>query len=136
MKAISVPVNRLLLAVVLLLACFCLLLTSTHEAHGQTCPDAGEAPTPTEVTVTAVPIVVESTTADYFVLYASHEVDGETVWYPVKVALGGEGTTTLAENVAALPVDRYRVEKYSVADPADVDGDCKDDITELNNLAP
>ena len=134
MKAISVSVNRLLLAVVLLLACFCLLLTSSHEAHGQTCPDAGEAPTPTDVPVAAVPVVVESTTADYFVLYASHEVDGETVWYPVKVALGGEGTTTLAENVAALPVERYRVEKYSVADPADVDGDCTDDITELNNL--
>ena len=133
-KAISVPVNRLLPAVALVLACLCLLLTSPQEAHGQTCPGAGEAPTPTEVTVTAVPIVVESTTADYFVLYASHEVEGETVWYPVKVALGREGTTMLAENVAALPVERYRVEKYSVANPADVDGDCTDDITELNNL--
>ena len=31
----------------------------------------------------------------------------------------------------ALPKERYRVEKYLVADPADVDGDCIDDITEL-----
>ena len=38
---------------------------------------------------------------------------------------------SLAENVAALPKERYRVEKYNVADPADIDGDCIDDITEL-----
>ena len=47
---------------------------------------------------------------------------------------GEDGTTTLSENVAALPKERYRVEKYLVAEPADVDGDCTDDITELNNL--
>ena len=45
-------------------------------AQAQTCPGAGNPPTPTEVTVTAVPMVVESTTADYFVLHASHDVDG------------------------------------------------------------
>ena len=102
-----------------------------EEQTGQTCP----APTPVEVAVTAVPIVVESTPAVYFVLYASHDVDDNTkVEYPVKVVLGNDGTTMLSENVAALPVDRYRVEKYSVADPADVDGDCTDDVTELNNL--
>ena len=33
-----------------------------------------------------------------------------------------------------LPPERYRVEKYLVSDPADVDGDCIDDITELDNL--
>ena len=103
-------------------------------AQAQTCPDADAPPTPAEVAVTAVPIVVTSTTADYFVLYASHDVNGETVEYPVQVKLGEEGTTTLAENVAPLPVERYRVEKHLVADPADVDGDCTDDITELNDL--
>ena len=36
--------------------------------------------------------------------------------------------------MAALPAERYRVEKYLVADPADTDGDCIDDITELNNM--
>ena len=83
--------------------------------------------------MTSVPIVVTSTTADYFVLYASHDVDGTAVEYPVQLALGEDGTTTLAENVAPLPAERYRVEKYSIADPADVDGDCIDDITELSN---
>ena len=47
------------------------------------------------------------------------------------VTLGEAGTTTLAENVAALPPERYRVEKFLIADPADIDGDCIDDITEL-----
>ncbi len=85
--------------------------------------------------MTAVPIVVASTTADYFVLYASFEVDSTTVEYPVLVKKGEDGATTLAENVAALPADRYRVEKYAVSAPADVDGDCTDDITELGDPA-
>ena len=84
--------------------------------------------------MTAVPIVVESTTADYFVLYAKHDVDGIEVEIPVLVKLGEAGTTTLSENIPALPLERYRVEKYAVATPADVDGDCVDDLTELDNL--
>ena len=100
----------------------------------QLCQDGYVPPTPTDVAVTAVPIVATSTTADYFVLYASFEVDSTTVEYPVLVKKGEDGTTTLAENVAPLPADRYRVEKYAVSAPADVDGDCTDDITELNNL--
>ena len=104
----------------------------TEDQPGETCP----APTPVEVPVTAVPVVVESTTEDYFVLYASHSLTGETPEYPVRVVLGEEGTTTLSEHVPPLPAERYRVEKYSIDDPADVDGDCIDDITELNDLGP
>ena len=102
----------------------------TLPARAQTCPD----PTPTAVTVSAVPIVVASTTDDYFVLYASFDVDGTEVELPVAVVRGEAGTTTIEENVEALPADRYRVEKYAVSDPADVDGDCIDDITELDDL--
>ena len=99
------------------------------------CPGDGAAPTPVEVTVTAVPIIVDaSTTADYFVLYVKHDVGGRTLAQPVAVVLGEDGTTTLAENVEALPTEHYRVEKYLVADPADVDGDCDDDISELGAL--
>ncbi len=94
------------------------------------CSEGGDAPTPVEVEVTAVPIVVASTTDEYFVLYVRHDVDGATVEVPVLVRRGEAGTTTLVENVAALPMERYRVEKYLVADPADVDGDCIDDLTE------
>ena len=78
--------------------------------------------------------MVTSTTADYFVLYVSHDVDGTEVELPVLVKKGEAGTTTLAENVEAMPAERYRVEKYLIADPADVDGDCIDDLTELDDF--
>ena len=42
------------------------------------------------------------------------------------------GTTTLDEHLEALPVERYRVEKYRIADPAVVDGDGIDDIRQLD----
>ena len=112
------------------------LLTATAggQADPEPCSGGGFNPTPTAVEVDAVPIVVESTTDDYFVLYVKHDVDGAEVELPVLVKLGESGTMTLAENVEALPKERYRVEKYLIADPADVDGDCVDDITELNDL--
>ena len=99
----------------------------------ETCPGGGYGPDPTPVEVDAVPIVVESTTEEYFVLYVSHDVDGKEVEWPVLLKRGESGKTTLAENLEELPAERYRVEKHLVADPADVDGDCVDDITELGN---
>ena len=49
---------------------------------------------PTPVAIDAVPIVVESTTEEYFVLYASLDLDaGTTVEVPVLVAPGSAGTT-------------------------------------------
>ena len=90
----------------------------------------GDGPAPTPVAIGAVPIVVESTTDQYFVLYVRSQTD-PIVEAPVSVTLGRERTTTLAEHVASLPKERYRLEKYFIADPADIDGDCIDDITEL-----
>ena len=120
----------------LLLTLAALLAIMPAQAQAQDEPQlepcAAAVPTPTAVEVAAVPIVVTSTTADYFVLYVTHDVDtNTTVEIPVSVTLGEESTTTLAENVEALPKERYRVEKYLIADPADVDGDCIDDIAEL-----
>ena len=107
----------------------------SREGTDDSCDGGGYNPTPTAVAVDVVPIVVESTTDDYFVLYVQHELDEDTmVELPVLVKRGEASTTTLAENVAALPVERYRVEKYLIAEPADVDGDCIDDLTELDNL--
>ena len=96
----------------------------------EACPDDFDA-TPTEVTVDAVPIVVTSTTDDYFVLYATFELFGATRLVPVQIKRGEAGTTTLSQNVGSLSPERYRVEKYQIADPGDVDGDCIDDLTEL-----
>ncbi len=98
--------------------------------------DAGwVAPTPTAVAVTSVPIQVASTSGDYFVLYVNRTLrDGTSADIAVSVTLGQPGTTTLSDNLAALDAGDYRVEKYQVASPADIDGDCIDDITELNDL--
>ena len=105
---------------------------NTEEEQQEGCTGDGDAPVATPVEVEAVPITVESTAEEYFVLYVRHDLDADTtVEVPVLVALGEDGTTTLAENATALPAERYRVEKHLVADPADVDGDCIDDITEL-----
>ena len=125
----SLPFAATVAAVCLAGALAAFLVYPARAQSPPTCPD----PAPTTIAVDAVPIVVESTIADYFVLYVSHDVDGTEVELPVLVKRGEAGTTTLAENVEALPVERYRVEKYLIADPADVDGDCIDDITELGD---
>ena len=79
------------------------------------CEDGYVAPTPTTVSVTSMPITVNSTTADYFVLYArAGSPPYRTKGLPILVKRGGDGTTTLADNLVPLPVTRYRLEKYSV----------------------
>ena len=93
---------------------------------------AGDAPTPVAAVVTKLPIVVESTTEEYFVLYARRDLDGVgEIEIPVLVTLGAAGRTRLAEQLPALPAERYRVERYRISEPADIDGDCIDDLTEL-----
>ena len=109
-------------------------LTASAEEPEASCPNGGYNPTPTAVAVNTVPISVASTVDDYFVLHVTHDVDGTDVDLPVLVKKGETGTTALAENVEALPAERYRVEKYLIDDPADIDGDCTDDITELDSL--
>ena len=100
------------------------------------CPGAGSGPTPTPIVVDAVPVVVESTAENYYVLYVLHQLNGETaVEIPVSVTLGEAGSTTLAEELSPLPAERYRVDEFLIADPGDVDGDCIDDITELGDPA-
>ena len=103
------------------------------QAQDEDCPGGGYDPVATPVAINSVPVVVESTVDEYFVLYARSDADAQSWEIPVAVVRGEAGTTTLAENVEALPVERYRVEKFLVSDPADVDGDCVDDITELGD---
>ena len=99
----------------------------------QSCGGARFNVSPVHVAVTAVPIVVNSTTADYFVLFVRPTLE----YYfevPISVTLGESGTTTLSDRLEPLPAAHYRIEKYPVTTPADVDGDCTSDIDELNNL--
>ena len=136
---ISLPRRRpIAVAVLTIIALALTMLTTHHIASAQpaqaACPQGSYNPTPTAVTVDTVPIVVDSTDQEYFVLYASHDLeDGTEMELPVLVKKGQTGTTTLAENVPALPKENYRVEKYLISDPADVDDDCTDDITELDD---
>ena len=108
-------------------------------APPEECPGGGYNPAPVEVAVEAVPRVVESTPEEYFVLYVRlptvsiSAFDSRTREVLVSVTLGEEATTTLTDRLSTLPKERYRVEKYLIADPADVDGDCIDDITELQD---
>ncbi|MYK56947.1 MAG: hypothetical protein F4035_10905, partial [Acidimicrobiia bacterium] len=105
------------------------------------CEDGYVAPTPESVAVSEVPIVVESTPADYFVLFVPHPNAGRTSGnqvnpehIAVSVTRGQEGSTVLRDNLKPLAPVKYRVEKYQVAQPGDIDGDCIDDITELDGL--
>ena len=111
------------------------LSTMPVQPAGQ-CPGTGSAPTPRSIAVGAIPVVVESTVEKYYVLYVMHQLNGETaVEIPVSVTLGQAGTTTLTEQLSALPAERYRVDEFLIAEPGDLDGDCIDDITELGNPA-
>ena len=99
------------------------------------CDQGWVAPTPTVIAVTSVPITVSSTENDYFVLYVKHDRgSGAVTNVPVSVTRGESGTTSLSDSLSPLGADKYRVEKYLVANPADVDGDCVDDITELDDF--
>ena len=94
-------------------------------------------PTPVNVPVTSVPITVTSTEADYFVLYVKHEVSENDVrQVAVSLTKGKAGSTPLTMTVPGLAAARYKVEGYQVANPADVDGDGRDDLTDPNPLSP
>ena len=103
------------------------------------CPGSSYDPAPVDVAVGAASVLVDSTaiavdstTDDYFVLYVRPDLDSERE-VVASVTVGQDGTTVLTEPLSPLPREHYRVEKYLVADPADVDGDCTDDIAELQD---
>ena len=79
--------------------------------------------------ITDSEVVVESTTKEYFVLYGAADETGPMA--PVSIAMGEPGTTVLARLQGASTANRYLVERYRLDDPADIDGDCLDDLTEL-----
>ena len=113
------------------------LACAAGSARAQDADCTLTAPTPVAVTIDAIPATVTSTTADYFVLYVSAQaVAGTSREVPILVAPGGASSTTLTPKVLGEPLANYRVEKYQVASPADVDGDCIDDLTDSNPVNP
>jgi hypothetical protein len=75
-------------------------------------------------------IVVDSTPDQYFVLYVRPDLKAATE-IPVAITRGEVGKTTLTDGRSQLPNDHYRIATFTVASPADVDGDGIDDLTEL-----
>ena len=67
-------------------------IRASDEESETSCLEGGYNPTPTAVEITAVPISVASTTNDYFVLHAEHDLDGATVEIPVLVKRGEPDT--------------------------------------------
>ena len=105
----------------------------TYAIQPESCVGDQFNSNPVDVPVSATPIVVESTPSDYFVLFVRPSLN-QAAEIPISVTLGAAGTTTLTEQLSALPIAHYRVEKYPVEDPADMDGDCISDIVELADL--
>ena len=101
----------------------------TREPASEPAPTEEPEAGPVSADVTTLPIWVKSTADHYFVLYARYGYDE----YPVLVKPGEDGMTTLAENIPMLPPERYRVERYSILNPGDVDRDGIDDLTELRS---
>ena len=110
--------------------------SATDSQSPGPCETGYVAPIPTSVAVTDVPIQVASTADDYFVLYRLiARGNSGIVSVPISVTQGVAGTATLNDSLRPLSADQYRVEKYSVSRPADIDGDCIDDLTELADLS-
>ena len=77
-----------------------------------------------------ISLTVNSTEDHYYVLSAKHKLT-DTIYHPVSLTIGENGTTTLTENLAAYPIEHYRVLQYLKANPTDTDKDGKDDMHEL-----
>ena len=108
---------------------------AARNEEGQ-CPGGFTPGTPTVVTVSAAPIVVPSTAADYFVVSVLYAIDGATRAIPWSVTRGRTGATSTTLDAPDVPLDRLRVEKYAVGSPGDVDGDCAGDLTDPNPVNP
>ena len=108
---------------------------AAQDEEGQ-CPGGFTPGTSTAVTVSAAPMVVSSTAADYFVVSVLYAIDGTARAIPWSVTRGRTGATSTTLDAPDVPLDRLRVDKYAVDFPGDVDGDCAGDLTDPNPVNP
>lgn len=122
-RALRRPTLLLLLSASVVVAC------STETETAATIPTTTASPASTAVAApTSSVITVDSTTEQYFVLYA---VPGNgATETPVSLTMGEAGTTDIIQAGTPLGDGQYRVETLSVAAPGDVDQDGIDDLTE------
>ena len=74
-------------------------------------------------------LTVASTPDDYFVVEARSP--GRADWLARSVTRGQPDSTVLTEPAGGLAADAYRVRRFRVSAPGDLDGDGRDDLAEL-----
>jgi hypothetical protein len=77
-----------------------------------------------------VEIEVNSTPTHYYCLQVE-DAENPNLFQTTSIALGGAESVTLSESLGALPLSRYRVLEYDIANPNDTDGDGLNDIAEM-----
>jgi len=76
-------------------------------------------------------IEVASSPDYYYVLYSRPDLQ-DNKEYAVSMTLGKAGTTILKESLAAISIEQYRVVRYRINNPEDIDNDGINDIEEFN----
>ncbi len=108
--------------------CFAWFITAT-ASHAQTVLEITELH---RLKDGRVQVSVVSSPEHYYVLSYNHEGLQAEDWKPVSIAFGDDAGTTLSDLVRTGPTHGYyRVEEYRRDDPADLDGDGLDDVTEM-----
>ena len=106
--------------------------TNLQEIAKETADEPEELPLEIVDDYGRVQIQVDSSSEYYYVLYLRPDLQSDVEW-PVSMALGQDGTTVLTEQLAAYPLENYRVVQYHRDDPADSDRDGIDDMQEFTN---
>ncbi len=78
-------------------------------------------------------ITVSSSEANYYVLYHK-ETEESSFTYPIAMAIGEAGTTTLVDRLSTDALENYQVVGYPLNNPGDLDGDGISDIVEFQEL--
>jgi len=76
---------------------------------------------------------VNSTSGNYYILKVRHNLNEEFL-LATSMTMGRDGRTIITEPLSAYPQSHYQVLEYPIVDPADTDGDGKDDIVEYNTM--
>ena len=76
---------------------------------------------------------VNSSSGNYLILKVRHNLNEEFL-LATSMTMGRDGRTIITEPLSAYPQSHYQVLEYPIVDPADTDGDGKDDIVEYNTM--
>ncbi len=76
-----------------------------------------------------IEIEIEASEDQYYILFARQNPNGKQ--FPVSMTLGQSGKLVLTEGLAALPIENYRVQAYSINNPGDLDRDNINDVREF-----